>query len=736
MSHNVQTTLKKAGLFIDKLVKEIDEFKNPNYAVKTNLAFSNYDKIEKEIKSENERETKEINKEKSESESKSEPESKLKSELKSKLKTDIKESVRIAIYAKLMEFYKKPLELDTSNDLKFPEAVKLIYEHYFDNSKDEFELINEILDKYKGEHNFKTALENYLKSDNKEDKNTLYNDTCMNIEESFKPKDEYDKMPSLTVTEEIAQNFRTYLWLYKYLEKSCFEKSQEEYNTEKEFNKSQEKYNAEKEFNKAKEKIFAICYLYANCLWSLADGKLKFDVDDNDDKMTRDEKLSELRIRTLMDLGRFYIRNFEKISEINKSRTKSVYPHNRAFVAYTKAIKYQHPSQPYWTAVAYSRLADLYSILGEVNFAKDNYENAMKKWLCDIHERGSYQGETIKKITQSTSLYNSFVRTLLRYGKWYIECGKNDTHDFDHAARYLILAIRLENKHAKAYELLTRTMANIWANDKNRKTNNKYLEDNTREVIDMLEKFFNIKSNKPKFKPSKKLEPSKSKPETDKDKYKYDSRGLINEEYLNEEYLVDVTKKIFKKSIDLYKIKESEYKAQVVEKEKQKFDSLTQHIKKESNDKIKNKLIEMLTDSRNLSLEANINRRERNFSKFLREKELKYKSIYGSYFLSMQRWNSYTPTIDAGKAHESKGGGYFIKTSKVGIVIDPGEMINSYLNPENIEVTEHNSSIFYTNHDVSYEPAYIESVISASGHKYLFTKSDAERIIDVHEKPE
>jgi glyoxylase-like metal-dependent hydrolase (beta-lactamase superfamily II) len=89
----------------------------------------------------------------------------------------------------------------------------------------------------------------------------------------------------------------------------------------------------------------------------------------------------------------------------------------------------------------------------------------------------------------------------------------------------------------------------------------------------------------------------------------------------------------------------------------------------------------MLTDSRNLALESNISRRERNFTKFLREKELRYKTRYGPYFLCMQRWNSYTPMIDAGRAHESKGGGYFIKTSKIGIVIDPGfNFIENFIN--------------------------------------------------------
>ena len=59
---------------------------------------------------------------------------------------------------------------------------------------------------------------------------------------------------------------------------------------------------------------------------------------------------------------------------------------------------------------------------------------------------------------------------------------------------------------------------------------------------------------------------------------------------------------------------------------------------------------------------------KKKFLNFIKPKQQKESE---NYFKVLRRWNSYTPII-ADNYHISKGGGYFLKISGVGIVIDPG----------------------------------------------------------------
>lgn len=70
---------------------------------------------------------------------------------------------------------------------------------------------------------------------------------------------------------------------------------------------------------------------------------------------------------------------------------------------------------------------------------------------------------------------------------------------------------------------------------------------------------------------------------------------------------------------------------------------------------------------------------KRSFTKFISADSEKTKTKSKLEFVVLRRWNSYTPIMSEASGY-SRGGGYFIKTEKTGIVVDPGfDFIKNFL---------------------------------------------------------
>ena len=109
-----------------------------------------------------------------------------------------------------------------------------------------------------------------------------------------------------------------------------------------------------------------------------------------------------------------------------------------------------------------------------------------------------------------------------------------------------------------------------------------------------------------------------------------------------------------------------------------RFNSLLSEIDKlEKNDENYSKIIKSKSEDPIKEILKEINENKIDEQTFLNKKKflnfIKPKQQIGSenYFKVLRRWNSYTPII-ADNYHISKGGGYFLKSNGIGIVIDPG----------------------------------------------------------------
>ena len=70
---------------------------------------------------------------------------------------------------------------------------------------------------------------------------------------------------------------------------------------------------------------------------------------------------------------------------------------------------------------------------------------------------------------------------------------------------------------------------------------------------------------------------------------------------------------------------------------------------------------------------------KRSFTKFISADSEKTKPKSELEFVVLRRWNSYTPIMSKASGY-SRGGGYFIKTEKTGIIVDPGfDFIRNFL---------------------------------------------------------
>jgi tetratricopeptide (TPR) repeat protein len=140
-------------------------------------------------------------------------------------------------------------------------------------------------------------------------------------------------------------------------------------------------------------------------------------------------------------------------------------------------------------------------------------------------------------------------------------------------------------------------------------------------------------------------------------------------------------KKNYEKAISLFKMEEKNYWISVAEKQLIHIENniVSQNILKAKDiDPDTDKIVKtVLNEIRDSKIDTKVKENEEKSLEFLEEKKKSLKSLEvkeknkATYFEVLRRWNSYTPIV-ADNYYASKGGGYFIKESEDGIVIDPG----------------------------------------------------------------